>query len=100
MSSGARACGWHGRFAPVPSTSPALNDTVLIDDRIDLGKAQFWDGRAADLADQARGSVQAGVEMANTLDNVVATLNSMPQCVEWFDAWLNGDEGAAARQTR
>lgn len=48
--------------------------------------AQFWDGRAADLAEQAKGPVQAGVEMANTPDNVLATLNSMPQYVDWFKA--------------
>jgi cytochrome c peroxidase len=39
--------------------------------------AQFWDGRAADLAEQAMGPVQAAVEMNNTPDQVVATLNSM-----------------------
>lgn len=48
--------------------------------------AQFWDGRAEDLKAQAKGPVQAGVEMANTPDNVIATLNSMPQYVEWFKA--------------
>lgn len=48
--------------------------------------AQFWDGRAADLKAQAKGPVQAGVEMANTPDQVVVTLKSMPQYVEWFAA--------------
>ena len=128
-------------FAPLPSTVPALNDNVITEEKVDLGKAlffdprmsasgvfscnschnlatggddnmetsighawqkgprnsptvlnavfneaQFWDGRAADLAEQAKGPVQAGVEMANTPDNVVNTLNSMPQYVEWFEA--------------
>ncbi len=128
-------------FAPLPSTVPALNDNVITEEKVDLGKAlffdprmsasgvfscnschnlatggddnmetsighawqkgprnsptvlnavfneaQFWDGRAADLAEQAKGPVQAGVEMANTPDNVVATLNSMPQYVDWFEA--------------
>ena len=41
--------------------------------------------RAADLKTQAKGPVQAGVEMANTPENVVATLSSMGQYVEWFD---------------
>lgn len=127
-------------FAPLPSTIPALNDNVITEEKVDLGKAlffdphmsasgvfscnschnlatggddnmetsighawqkgprnsptvlnavfneaQFWDGRAADLAEQAKGPVQAGVEMANTPDNVVATLTSMPQYVEWFE---------------
>ncbi|RVT85116.1 cytochrome-c peroxidase [Rhodobacteraceae bacterium CCMM004] len=128
-------------FTPVPATVPALNDNIVTPEKIDLGKAlffdprmsasgvfscnschnlatggddnmptsighgwqmgprnsptvlnsvfneaQFWDGRAADLAEQAKGPVQAGVEMANTPDNVIATLMSMPQYVEWFVA--------------
>ena len=128
-------------FSPRPSTTPAVRDNPITPDKIELGKAlffdprmsasgvfscnschnlatggddnmptsighgwqkgprnsptvlnsvfndaQFWDGRAADLAEQAKGPVQAGVEMANTPDNVIATLNSMPQYVEWFQA--------------
>lgn len=48
--------------------------------------AQFWDGRAEDLKAQAKGPVQAGVEMANTPGKVVATLKSMPLYVQWFAA--------------
>ncbi|MCU0853728.1 MAG: cytochrome-c peroxidase, partial [Rhodobacteraceae bacterium] len=128
-------------FEPVPSTIPALNENTVTPEKVELGKAlffdprmsasgvfscnschnlatggddnmpvsighgwqkgprnsptvlnaifneaQFWDGRAPDLAAQAKGPVQAGVEMANTPDNVIATLNSMPQYVEWFKA--------------
>jgi len=128
-------------FAAVPSTVPAMTDNPITPEKIDLGKAlffdprmsasgvfscnschnlatggddnmptsighgwqkgprnsptvlnavfneaQFWDGRAEDLAEQAKGPVQAGVEMANTPDNVIATLNSMPQYREWFKA--------------
>ncbi|SDN75642.1 cytochrome c peroxidase [Lutimaribacter pacificus] len=62
-----------------PRNSPTVLNSVF-------NTAQFWDGRAADLAEQAKGPVQAGVEMANTPDNVVATLNSMPQYVDWFKA--------------
>ncbi len=54
--------------------------------------AQFWDGRAEDLKAQAKGPVQAGVEMANTPGQVVATLNSMPQYVAWFRAAFPGEE--------
>ncbi len=57
-----------------------------------LNEAQFWDGRAADLAEQAKGPVEAGVEMANTADNVVATLESMPQYVEWFAESFPGED--------
>lgn len=53
--------------------------------------AQFWDGRAPDLAAQAKGPVQAGVEMNNTPDQVVATLNSMPAYVESFQAAFPGE---------
>src|SRR6056297_641192 len=128
-------------FAALPSTVPALNDNIITDEKVDLGKAlffdprmsasgvfscnschnlatggddnmptsighgwqkgprnsptvlnavfneaQFWDGRAEDLKAQAKGPVQAGVEMANTPDNVVATLNSMPQYQDWLKA--------------
>jgi cytochrome c peroxidase len=128
-------------FVPVPSTIPALNDNTVTPEKVELGKAlffdprmsasgvfscnschnlatggddnmptsighgwqkgprnsptalnaifneaQFWDGRAPDLAAQAKGPVQAGVEMANTPENVIATLNSMPQYVDWFKA--------------
>lgn len=46
--------------------------------------AQFWDGRAKDLMEQAKGPIQASVEMNNTPEKVVATLKSIPQYVEMF----------------
>jgi len=46
--------------------------------------AQFWDGRAKDLAEQAKGPVQASVEMNNTPQRVVATLQSLPEYRELF----------------
>jgi cytochrome c peroxidase len=134
-------------FKPLPSTTPAVANNPITPDKIDLGKAlffdprisasgvfscnschnlgtggddnletsighgwqkgprnaptvfnavfniaQFWDGRADDLAAQAKGPVQAGVEMANTPEQVVATLKSMPQYVEWFKASFPGEE--------
>lgn len=42
-----------------PRNSPTVFNAVF-------NAAQFWDGRAADLAEQAKGPVQAGVEMAST----------------------------------
>lgn len=56
-----------------------------------LNQAQFWDGRAEDLKAQAKGPVQAGVEMANTADQVVATLKSMPAYGEGFKAAFPGE---------
>jgi cytochrome c peroxidase len=46
--------------------------------------AQFWDGRAADLHEQAMGPVQAAVEMNNTPERVEQTLSSIPEYVERF----------------
>ncbi|MFZ0097246.1 MAG: cytochrome-c peroxidase [Gemmobacter sp.] len=59
-----------------------------------LNEAQFWDGRADDLKAQAKGPIQAGVEMANTPDNVVATLASMPDYVSKFRAAFPGEGDA------
>ncbi len=41
--------------------------------------AQFWDGRAASLEDQAGGPMTAGVEMAGIPDEIVQTLNKVPE---------------------
>ncbi|TQV76110.1 cytochrome-c peroxidase [Denitrobaculum tricleocarpae] len=62
-----------------PRNSPTVLNAVL-------NEAQFWDGRAEDLKAQAKGPIQAGVEMANTPETVIETLNSMPQYGEWFTA--------------
>lgn len=62
-----------------PRNAPTVLNAVL-------NEAQFWDGRADDLKAQAKGPVQAGVEMANTPDQVVATLKSMPAYIDWFEA--------------
>lgn len=53
--------------------------------------AQFWDGRAADLKAQAKGPVQASVEMNNTPAMVEATLGSIPTYVAWFKAAFPGE---------
>lgn len=126
-------------FKPIPTTPPQIKDNATSEDRVELGKAlffdprlsashliscntchnvgmggddnletsighgwakgprnaptainavfniaQFWDGRAADLKAQAKGPVQAGVEMNNTPDRVVMTLKSMPEYLDQF----------------
>jgi cytochrome c peroxidase len=68
-----------------PRNSPTVLNAVL-------NEAQFWDGRADDLKAQAKGPIQAGVEMANTPENVVETLNSMGHYIDWFKAAFP-DEG-------
>lgn len=53
--------------------------------------AQFWDGRAEDLKAQAKGPVQAGVEMNNTPAQVEKTLASLPAYVEDFKKSFPGE---------
>jgi cytochrome c peroxidase len=72
----------HG-WAKGPRNSPTVLNAVF-------NVAQFWDGRAEDLKAQAKGPVQAGVEMANKPENVVAVLNSMPEYVQGFQAAFPG----------
>lgn len=57
--------------------SPTVYNAVFFD-------AQFWDGRAATLEAQAAGPILAAPEMANSQENVVATVNSMPEYVQRF----------------
>ena len=127
-------------FEPVPDSPPALENTPLTPESIELGKmlyfeprlssswliscntchnlslggvdlletsvghgwqkgprnaptvlnsvfniAQFWDGRAKDLMEQAMGPVQAAVEMNSTPERAVATLKSIPEYVDRFE---------------
>lgn len=133
-------------FKPIPATPPALEDTPMTPETLELGKmlyfdprlsrswliscntchnlglggvdlletsighgwqkgprnaptvlnavfniAQFWDGRAKDLEEQAKGPVQAAVEMNNTTDRAVATLRSIPEYVERFGKAFPGE---------
>lgn len=53
--------------------------------------AQFWDGRAKDLEEQAKGPMQATVEMSNTPERVVETLKSMPLYADHFKKSFPGE---------
>lgn len=55
-----------------------------------LNFVQFWDGRAATLAEQALGPIENPVEMANTLEAVVAYLQSEPSYVDQFATAYEG----------
>lgn len=66
----------HG-WAKGPRNAPTVLNAVF-------NKAQFWDGRAADLKAQAKGPIQAGVEMNNTPKVVEETLRSIPTYVSKF----------------
>ena len=52
--------------------------------------AQFWDGRAEDLKQQAKGPVQASVEMNNTPEATIKVLKSMPEYVALFKTVFPG----------
>ena len=74
----------HG-WAQGPRNSPTVFNAIF-------NAAQFWDGRAADLREQATGPIEAAVEMANTEERVIATLSSMPGYVEMFEAAFPGED--------
>ncbi|MBI1247499.1 c-type cytochrome [bacterium] len=50
-----------------------------------LSGAQFWDGRAGSLEDQAVGPIANPIEMANTHENAVKTLKNIPGYKAEFD---------------
>jgi cytochrome c peroxidase len=66
----------HG-WAKGPRNAPTVFNAVF-------NIAQFWDGRAEDLKEQAKGPIQAAVEMNSTPEFVVETLKSMPEYVRIF----------------
>ncbi len=68
-----------------PRNSPTVLNAVF-------NMAQFWDGRAKDLKEQAKGPVQASVEMSNTPEGAVKTLKSMPEYIELFKKAFPGEK--------
>ena len=60
-----------------PRNSPTVMNAVF-------NVAQFWDGRADTLADQAKGPIQASVEMNATPQHVEQVLRSIPEYVDMF----------------
>lgn len=68
-----------------PRNSPTVFNAVL-------NAAQFWDGRADDLRSQAKGPIQAGVEMNNQPAVVVETLKSIPEYVAHFERAFPGEK--------
>ena len=67
-----------------PRNSPTVLNAVF-------NMAQFWDGRAKDLKEQAQGPVQAAVEMNSNPERAVKTLASIPQYVEMFRKAFPGE---------
>jgi cytochrome c peroxidase len=60
-----------------PRNAPTVLNSVF-------NVAQFWDGRAKDLEEQAKGPLQASVEMNNNPGRVVETLKSIPEYAALF----------------
>jgi cytochrome c peroxidase len=73
----------HG-WAKGPRNAPTVYNAVF-------NSAQFWDGRAEDLKEQAKGPIQAAVEMNSTQEMVVKTLSSLPAYVSEFKQVFPGE---------
>ncbi|HLR83216.1 MAG TPA: cytochrome-c peroxidase [Paenalcaligenes sp.] len=75
------------RWAQGPINSPTvLNSSLNI--------AQFWDGRAGSLQEQAGGPIENPLEMGFTHELAIGVLRSIPEYVERFEAiYDNADFG-------
>src|SRR6185369_10640867 len=54
---------------------------------------QFWDGRADDLEDQAKGPITSDIEMNENPDTLVKELKDIPEYTRRFDAAFSGKDG-------
>ena len=67
------------RWAVGPRNSPTVLNAAL-------HRTQFWDGRAADVEEQAQGPILNPIEMALPGETfAIDRIASMPGYVEWFD---------------
>lgn len=72
------------RWQKGPRNSPTVFNAVF-------NIAQFWDGRAKSLQEQAKGPVQAAIEMNSTAPRAVQTMKSIPAYVELFSKAFPGE---------
>jgi cytochrome c peroxidase len=73
------------RFSPgVGGTLGGRNSPTVFNASFNF--RQFWDGRAADLVEQAGGPIVNPVEMASEWPNVIAALSKDPQYPALFEA--------------
>ena len=56
---------------------------------------QFWDGRAADLEEQARFPITSPIEMDQKPEELVRELRAIPEYVRLFDGAFDGHDGTA-----
>lgn len=80
------AAGFHGQRGG--RNSPTVYNAVF-------NFAQFWDGRAKDLVEQAGGPLVNPVEMASTPADVVAEIRSLPGYAKLFAAAFPGEKDPA-----
>ncbi len=66
-----------------------INSPTVLNAKFNL--AQFWDGRAKDLKEQAKGPIANPMEMASNHELAVSVLQSIPEYVQWFKE-VYGDE--------
>ncbi len=59
-----------------------INSPTVLNSKFNL--AQFWDGRAKDLKEQAGGPIANPLEMGSNHELAVSTLQSIPEYVQWF----------------
>jgi len=59
-----------------------INSPTVLNSKFNL--AQFWDGRAKDLKEQAGGPIANPFEMGSKHELAVSVLQSIPQYVKWF----------------
>ena len=67
-----------------------INSPTVLNSSLNL--AQFWDGRAADLQEQAGGPIENPMEMGFTHDLAVGVLTSIPEYVQSFKDVYGVDE--------
>ena len=60
-----------------------------------FNQAQFWDGRANDLEDQARNPITAPEEMAETDANLSGEMATLPEYQSMFDQAFGGHMGSS-----
>ena len=65
-----------------------INSPTVLNAKYNI--AQFWDGRAKDLREQAGGPIANPGEMGSTHKVAVDALSSIPEYVAWFDAAYAG----------
>jgi len=59
-----------------------INSPTVLNAKFNL--AQFWDGCAKDLKEQAKGPVANPMEMVSNQELAVSVLQSIPEYVQWF----------------